>query len=204
MIKSDLRKLYLSRQKEMSEDVREAMSKRIADHLFSTFDLADVSVLHCFVPIEKFREINTRIIFAKLWRDFPHIQTVVPRVDFNASQMHSLKFTHETELVRNVWDIDEPVHSDLVETESIDMVLVPGLCFDAQGHRVGFGKGFYDRFLRTCRQDCIKIGLSYFEPDETIEDVHEGDVRLDYVVSPDQVYDTSLDNGRRDRTAPRA
>ena len=65
--------------------------------------------------------------------------------------------------------------------KSIDMVLVPGLCFDGDGHRVGYGKGFYDRFLKTCRPDCIKIGLSYFEPVESIDDVHEGDVRLDFV-----------------------
>lgn len=185
MNKAELRRQYLAKQKAISDEERESASKRIADHFFSEFDLGRTRVLHSFVPIEKFKEINTRVIFSKLWREFPHIQTVVPRVDFATDQIRNLKFTHETELVRNVWDIDEPDHDDDVETQTIDMVLVPGLCFDRQGHRVGYGKGFYDRFLKTCRPACVKVGLSYFEPVELIDDVHEGDFRLDAVVTPD-------------------
>jgi len=183
MNKAELRQQYLEKQKMLSEEERHSASSRIADHFFSGFDLAGVRILHAFIPIEKFNEINTRIIFAKLWRDFPHIETVVPRVDFKTNSIHNLKFTHETELVRNAWDIDEPGHDELVETSSIDMVLVPGVCFDRDGHRVGYGKGFYDRFLKTCRPDCVKIGLSFFEPVEKIDDVHNGDIALDFLVS---------------------
>lgn len=187
MYKAELRRQYLAKQEAMSEDERDSASRRIADHFFSGFDLDDVRILHSFVPIEKFKEINTRLIFAKLWRDFPNIQTVVPRVDSETDGIRSLKFTHETELVRNAWGIDEPAHDEFVETQSLDMVLVPGLCFDRGGHRVGYGKGYYDRYLKRCRPDCVKIGLSYFEPVEKIDDVHEGDVRLDALVTPDGV-----------------
>jgi 5-formyltetrahydrofolate cyclo-ligase len=184
MNKAELRGQYLAKQKMLSKEEVDSASRRIADHLFSSFDLRSVSVLHCFVPIEKFNEINTRLIFAKLWRDFPHVQTVVPRVDPEIDGIRSLKFTHETELVRNAWGIEEPAHDEIVESEMIDMVLVPGLCFDAQGHRVGFGKGYYDRFLKTCRPDCLKIGLSHFDPVEKIDDIHDGDVQLDFVLTP--------------------
>jgi len=187
MNKAELRQQYLAKQKILSEEERHSASTRIADHFFSGFDLASVHVLHAFIPIEKFNEVNTRIIFTKLWRDFPHIQTVVPRVDFPTGSIQNLKFSHETELVRNAWDIDEPTHDDHVETQSIDMVLVPGLCFDRIGHRVGYGKGFYDRFLRTCRSDCVKIGLSLFEPVDRIDDSHDGDVALDFVISPNGI-----------------
>jgi 5-formyltetrahydrofolate cyclo-ligase len=188
MNKTELRRQYLARQKTISEEERESASRRITDHFFSSFDLGSVRVLHSFIPIEKFNEINTRLIFAKLWRDFSHIETVVPRVDFETDGIRNLKFTHETELVKNVWDIDEPVHDELVETRSIDLVLVPGLCFDRQCHRVGYGKGFYDRFLRECRPDCLKIGLSYFEPVDEIDDLHAGDIALDLVITPGNVY----------------
>ena len=188
MNKVELRNLYLSKQRVLTADERESASRRIADQFFSAFDLAGVRCLHSFVPIEKFNEINTRIIVAKIWRDLPHIQTVVPRVDFETNTMRNVIFTHATELVRNVWDIEEPAHDEFVETEKIDMVLVPGLCFDSGGHRVGYGKGFYDRFLRTCRNDCRKIGLSYFDPVDEIDDLHAGDVGLDFVVAPDGVY----------------
>jgi 5-formyltetrahydrofolate cyclo-ligase len=183
MNKAELRRQYLEQQRALSDEERDAASKKIADHFFSGSDLSRIRILHTFLPIEKFKEVNTRVIIAKLWREFPHIQTVVPRVDFQTDRIRNLKFTHETELVRNVWDIDEPAHDDLVEDGEIDMVLVPGVCFDRQGHRVGYGKGFYDRFLRSCRPDCVKIGLSYWEPVESIDDVHEGDVRLDAVIT---------------------
>ena len=64
------------------------------------------------------------------------------------------------------------------------MVLVPLLCFDRSGHRVGYGKGYYDRFLRKCRADCKKIGLSMFDPVDEITDAGESDVRLDLVITP--------------------
>ena len=185
MDKRELRQQFLAERKTISEEELDSASRRIADHFFSRFDVGNVRVLHCFLPIEKFKEINTRLIVAKLWRDFPHIQTVVPRVHQATNSLRSLKFTHETELVTNAWGIDEPARDDFVNAEAIDLVLVPGLCFARDGHRVGYGKGYYDRFLNTCRPDCLKIGLSYFELIEKIDDVHEEDVRLDSVITPE-------------------
>jgi 5-formyltetrahydrofolate cyclo-ligase len=53
---------------------------------------------------------------------------------------------------------------------------------------VGYGKGFYDRFLSDCRPHCIKIGLSFFEPEIDIVDVLESDIKLDYCVTPESVF----------------
>src|SRR5687768_17075434 len=184
MIKSELRQLYLSKQKTISREDRASMSEGIAFQFASAFDLTGIRYLHGFIPIEKFNEVNTRPIFEVLWRDHPQIVTVVPRVDFESNELVSLTFRPGIELVRNTWEIDEPAHTEFIEPGEIDMVLVPGLCFDREGHRVGYGKGFYDRFLKTCRRDCLKVGLSYFPPVEGIDDVHDGDVRLDGVVTP--------------------
>jgi 5-formyltetrahydrofolate cyclo-ligase len=82
----------------------------------------------------------------------------------------------------------EPASGDIVDPASIDLVLVPLLILDTQGYRVGFGKGCYDKFLANCRPDCIKIGLSYFDPIEIIDDRDEFDVPLDFGVTPDNVY----------------
>ena len=68
------------------------------------------------------------------------------------------------------------------------MVFVPLLAFDKKGHRVGYGKGFYDKFLSECKPDAIKIGLSFFEPEELITDVFESDVKLDYCVTPNSIH----------------
>ena len=183
MKKSELRQAYLSRQKAISQEDRLAMSEAIADLFFRSFDLTGIRFLHSFIPIKKFNEVDTRLIVERIWRDYPHIQIVVPRVELETNDMKSVKFGRDTELVRNAWEIEEPVHDELVDPVEIDMVLTPGLCFDRGGHRVGYGKGFYDRFLRSCRSDCVKVGLSYFETIEKIDDAHDGDIALDFVVS---------------------
>lgn len=187
MLKADLRKIYLGKQKSLSPIEREQKSAQIADLFFSKFDLNPIRFLHGFLPIKKFNEIDATMIFQTIWREFPHIETLIPRINFEISEIENLKFTSEIELVENQWQIQEPKHDELVETEKIDAVLVPLLCFDMQGFRVGYGKGFYDRLLKNCRKDCLKIGLSFFPQVENIEDTKEFDVRLDYFITPDEI-----------------
>jgi 5-formyltetrahydrofolate cyclo-ligase len=187
MLKAELRKIYLARQKSLSPEERNERSRQIADGFFQNFDLSKIRFLHCFLPIAKFNEIDTKQIFERIRREFPNTQTLVPRVDFQANEIENLRFTPETELIQNQWEIHEPSHDELVETEKIDLVLVPLLCFDRKGFRVGYGKGFYDRFLKNCRADCLKIGLSYFAPIAEISDAQAFDVNLDFCVTPDQV-----------------
>lgn len=97
--------------------------------------------------------------------------------------------TPATELVENRWGVPEAVSSDQssMTTDQVDLVIVPLLAYDARGYRVGYGKGYYDRFLADCRPDVRKIGVSFFEPVPQIEDVDEFDVRLDACVTPEKV-----------------
>jgi 5-formyltetrahydrofolate cyclo-ligase len=188
MLKSELRRKYLARQKSFSPIERTRKSDLIGEIFFAHFDLSKIHFLHCFLPIEKFNEVETHIILQRAQRDYPHIKTLVPRVNFETNEIENLLFTHETELAPNLWQIHEPIHDELVETDKIDAVLVPLVCFDELGFRVGYGKGFYDKFLKNCRADCLKIGLSFFPPVEKIEDAQIFDVRLDYCVTPEKVF----------------
>jgi 5-formyltetrahydrofolate cyclo-ligase len=187
MLKAELRKIYLARQKSLSAAERSEKSLLIAANFFRNFDLRPIRYLHCFLPIEKFNEIRTKPIFERIWQDFPQIETLAPRVDFHSNEIENLKFTPATELIENAWQIREPARDEAIETEKIDLVLIPLLCFDERGFRVGYGKGFYDRLLKNCRADCRKIGLSYFSPVAEIEDAHEADVKLDFCVAPEGV-----------------
>ena len=187
MMKARLRKIYLEKQKSLSDAERNERSRQIADGFFKNFNLADIRFLHVFLPIEKNREIETTFIYKRLWQNFPKITTVTSRVDFQTMTLENLRFGADTKLVRNRWHILEPTEGELIETEKIDAVLVPLLCFDASGFRVGYGKGFYDNFLSECRQDCLKIGLSYFAPVKEISDTQSFDVKLDFCVTPETV-----------------
>lgn len=86
----------------------------------------------------------------------------------------------------NKYGIPEPSEGQTVSTDRIDVVIVPLLVADKNGHRVGYGGGFYDRFLSTCRDDTLKVGLSFFPPVSTpVSDVDLHDISLDALVSPD-------------------
>ena len=197
MIKSELRKIYLAKQKSLLLFEGKQKGEQIVDNFFTNFNLNKINFLHCFLPIEKFNEIDTNLIFQKIWREFPQIETLAPRVNFQTGKIENLKFASETELVKNAWEIFEPTHDAMIETERIDLVLIPLLCFDARGFRVGYGKGFYDKFLKNCRANCLKIGLSYFAPVEKISDAQNFDVELDFCVTPEKVWQFSNKIHRR-------
>ncbi|MEP6847289.1 MAG: 5-formyltetrahydrofolate cyclo-ligase [Acidobacteriota bacterium] len=188
MNKAELRSLYLERRKATSGDEIQKHSLRISDRFFSSFDLSGVKYLHSYIQIAKFNEIDTLPIIERVWTEFPNIKTVAPKFDFDSGELTSIEYDGETIHLHNSWSIPEPRTGDLLDPQKIDLVIVPMLCCDRTGHRVGYGKGIYDRFLRRCRDDCKKIGLNAFEPVKRIDDVGEHDIALDYCVTPEALF----------------
>lgn len=188
MNKSDLRKLYLEKRKSLPVSALSEKSGQIANRFFENIDLSGARVLHTFIPIRKFNEIDTSMICYRIWRDMPSIVTAAPRMVRTSGDIESVRFDQDTVWAENSWGIREPSGGESVEARSIDLVIVPLLCFDEAGHRVGYGKGIYDRFLAECRPDCRKVGVSYFPPVESIDDVNDTDVRLDICVTPNRTF----------------
>jgi 5-formyltetrahydrofolate cyclo-ligase len=144
------------------------------------------SYFHIFLTIKNNKEVDTSPILAILHGKDKQI--VLPKV----SSDHGLKnflLTDSTLLVPNALNIPEPVEGIEIPETKIDVVFVPLMAFDTNGHRVGYGKGYYDNFLRKCKPEVIKIGLSFFNTSEQIEDTHARDVKLDYCVTPDRIYE---------------
>ncbi len=187
MTKNELRQIYLNRQKVLSSGERAEKSQRVALRFFEGIDLSKTKVLHCFIPIEKFNEVDTLPILRALGSASPEVRIAAPRLNFESGEMECAAYDADTELVENAWGIWEPA-GETIESAMVDMVLVPGLAFDRTGHRVGYGKGFYDRFLKRCRADCVKIGLSLFELVADIADIHEGDMTLDLCITPEGIF----------------
>ena len=105
--------------------------------------------------------------------------------------MQHFLLTDQTRFQKNALGIPEPVSGIEIEALKIDVVFVPLLAFDNKGNRVGYGKGYYDRFLARCKPDCIKIGLSFFEEEQDSFIIEPTDIPLDYCVTPEQLYDFS-------------
>lgn len=188
MNKSELRKIYLEKRASLSPTEVAVASGRIADSFFENVVMPPGGVLHTFVRIAKFNELDTSVIYYRLWRDRPDIATAAPRTDLKTGVIDSVRFQANTDLATNAWGIREPADGDIIAAGDIDVVLVPLLCFDRTGHRVGYGKGIYDRFLAACRPDCKKVGVSLFSPVDEIDDVTSSDFRLDVCITPDSVF----------------
>lgn len=187
MTKSELRKKYLEKRSRLSVAETAAMSAEIAERFFAETDLTGVSNIHTFIRIRKFNEIDTSNIYFRIWRDSPQIKTFAPRMNTASGELESVPFDAKTKLVENRWGIREP-EGDAADPAKLDLVIVPLLCFDAHGQRVGYGKGFYDRFLARCRPGCKKIGVSYFPPVPEISGITETDVPLDACIMPSGLF----------------
>jgi 5-formyltetrahydrofolate cyclo-ligase len=185
MTKKELRTKYKELRNNFSDIEIEGMSLAIANQLIK-LPIWDKLYYHIFLAIKEHKEVDTQnllhILFGK------DKEVVVSKSDFDSLKMTHFLLTENTKLKKNKYNIPEPVNGLEVPIAKIDVVFVPLLAFDIKGNRVGYGKGFYDEFLRDCQTDTIKIGLSFFEPELDIEDVSTADVALDYCITPNCVY----------------
>jgi 5-formyltetrahydrofolate cyclo-ligase len=185
MLKADLRKKYKALRSDLSMETIDRLSIDIANKLLK-LPIWDVSFYHIFLTIEEQKEINTDYILNILSGKDKHI--VFSKSDFETMLMTHYLLTDNTIIKKNKYNIPEPVDGIEITNNKIEVVFVPLLAFDKKGHRVGYGKGFYDRFLNDCKPDTIKIGLSFFEAEDGIDDIFKNDVKLDYCVTPEKTY----------------
>jgi 5-formyltetrahydrofolate cyclo-ligase len=188
MTKTELRKIYLEERLSLSEHEYERMNLGICENFFSSMDFSKINVIHSFIPMEKTKEPDTWLIIERIQEEYPHIRISLPRINVKTIDIDNIFFETHKQLKTNPWGIPEPQYGEATETKDIDMVLVPMLIGDRRGHRVGYGKGFYDKFLSTCSKDCISVGLCFFEPIQAIGDINNLDIPLRYFVTPLMVH----------------
>jgi 5-formyltetrahydrofolate cyclo-ligase len=195
MNKSDIRKIYAEKRKLLSPQDLELRSKVISDKFFKGFDLTGIRSAHIFLPITAKKEINTWHLINRLREERPDIKLVVSKSDLLDGTLENFIFTQSTILIENNWGIPEPSGGDRFSNLDIDLVFVPLLAFDKKGNRVGYGKGYYDKFFKECRPDVLKVGLSLEEPARKIN-AELFDIPLTHCVTPLAVYNF-LTSGRK-------
>ena len=182
--KDELRKKYRDLRGKLSTEEVLENSIAIANHCLAV-DLWTKSLYHLFLSSEKKNEVNTSFLLSVL--QGKDKQIVVSKI-LNESKLEHYLLSDQTLLKENDYGIPEPVSGIKINPLEIDVVFLPLLVFDKQGHRVGYGKGYYDRFLADCQKETIKVGISFFEPIDKIEDIDENDIAMDFVVTPNQVF----------------
>lgn len=188
MLKRELRREFLEKRKKLSDDETQLISQQIADLFVKSFGLKKFQYLHVYLPLPRQREIDTLLLVEQVRVCCPQVRVLVPKADPATMSMESYLFDDQTQLVVSHWGIPEPAGGTPVAPERIDVIVVPLLAFDLRGQRVGYGKGFYDRYLSRCRPDVLKIGLSCFDPVAEITDAGPHDVRLDYCITPEKAW----------------
>ena len=185
MLKKELRLKYKALRNQLSENELDEKSLAIANKVL-TLPIWEKTYFHIFLPITEHKEVNTEFILHLLAGKDKEI--IISKSDFETRNLSHFLLTDNTKIKKNKYNIPEPIDGIEVPTSKIDVVFVPLLAFDKTGNRVGYGKGFYDKFLSECNPKTIKIGLSFFETEDLISDVFESDMELDYCVTPQGVY----------------
>ena len=183
MTKNQIRKEALEQRNSLSATESASLSQKLLEG-FKTLKFSKIKVVHVFLPIAAKNEPNTYLFIEWLLQEHPEIEIIVPKADFDNGLMSSYTYTGREDLTNSAYGIPEPKNAKLT-TVKPDMVLIPLLAFDEKGYRVGYGKGFYDRFLQDL--DTQKIGLSFFDAITEINDVHLKDIRLDKCITPNGI-----------------
>ncbi len=194
MTKKELRTLYKQKRNVLSAEERDLLSRQIAERLLLfPNSLWEHHTYHIFLPIERLAEINTNYIL-NILRD-KNKQIAVPKMDSNTRTLSSILLSKDTQLINNAWGIPEPKQGVIITPKTIDVVFVPLLAYDKYGNRIGYGGGYYDRFLSECKDETLKIGLSYFPPENNFYALRNAtDVFLDYAITPSSSYTLTKKN----------
>jgi 5-formyltetrahydrofolate cyclo-ligase len=161
---------------------REANDVAISQLCQSEFEWQWMRRVHLFLPLRRKHEIETWGLIEWIWDKQPRVQVYVPLLV--GREMEQVRVTRGAAWSLNRFGIPEPREGELLTSdEPLDLILAPLLAVDIHGCRVGYGGGYYDKFMAT-RPEARKVGLAY-ESWLTHDDIETSaqDVRLDGVVT---------------------
>jgi 5-formyltetrahydrofolate cyclo-ligase len=184
MDKANLRKEYLRLRSQLGHEEWERRNRALFTLLFELPGWELVRTLHTYLPMASHHEPDTWRAIHTLRNRYPAVRIALPRINSFTGELEHGEFTSREALLPGQWGILEPSGQAVIAETEMDWILVPMLVGDNQGYRIGYGKGYYDKFLAKCRPDAMKVGISLFPLMEKIP--HEAhDIPLDWVVTPE-------------------
>ena len=180
MLKSELRKEYKEKRSALTDSQRYSFDLSISEGIKSFLLQNDLKKVHVFLPIEKWKEFNSFQVLND--KELSRVSFCVPVVD--GEEMKAVAYNLES-LTISKWGIPEPKGDYISDVSDLELILVPLLVCDYRGSRVGYGKGFYDRFLKSLPVSVKKIGVSYFPLLTNEIDTDDWDIPLNGVFTPE-------------------
>ncbi|MGI4020693.1 MAG: 5-formyltetrahydrofolate cyclo-ligase [Janthinobacterium lividum] len=187
MLKAELRKIYLEKRLQLLEAKYQSLNQQLLQQ-FKRLDFEGITSIHIFLPMMRTKEPNTQPLIHYLQKEYSQIKRVFPKANFQQKTLTHFLDDEALVIIENKFGIPEPVSGTKFYIDKNSMVIVPLLAFDLAGNRVGYGGGFYDRFLLKCEAGTQFIGLSFFDPVALIEDVDEFDIKLHQCITPEKIW----------------
>ena len=187
MNKNNLRNKFMIRRENFSDDKIECKSQQLINKfLGSDFYKGNNSI---FIYVSYKNEVQTHDLIKKMINDNKDVY--VPQPNPETKEMEAVLIRKFNDLTEGSYGILEPIESSSrIEPSLLDLIIVPGLVFSLKGYRIGYGGGFYDRFLsRTNQNDCPpwKLGFAYNE--FIIDKVpnNQYDLPVDFIISENKI-----------------
>jgi len=184
--KEEFRRKYRQLRKKLSEEDVHELSLRLTQQVEKWLAWKpEWDHFHLFFPIARFTEVNTFFLKAVLERMDKTLYT--SQVIKESLKLETLKLPKDAAFFLDEWGIPVPQESLRTTSEKIEVIFLPLLAYDKAGNRLGFGKGYYDAFLAELERPVVKVGLSFFEPEDRLPvDAH--DIPLDFCITPRQIH----------------
>jgi len=182
-MKKTLRKEIFKLRKALTKDDCFSRSEAIMNKLSKRGFLANKRSVHLYYPINN--EVNTADLIEQLWAK--GIEVIMPRTDIAGKKIDNYRVSSFDQLEKTTFNLLEPKISTAKHTGECDIILIPGLAFDHNLNRLGYGGGFYDRFL--ANTTALKIAIAYdFQVKESIpSEAH--DIKMDFIVTEQRIYE---------------
>lgn len=182
MDKNELRKKYKKIRDSISN--KEAKEKRIIENLIHEEIYKQAKTIALYSSINS--EVGTNLFASICKKDNKTL--AYPRV-IKENEMLFFKISKLEELEEGTFHIKEPKNNieNLIPKEEIDLMIIPGLCFDTNKNRIGYGKGYYDNYLKDSK--IIKVGIC-FDAQITKEKIeaNKNDIKMDYIITENRIY----------------
>ena len=186
MTREEIRSEVREKRKTVSGIQVAEMSIRICEKIVALPEYVRARRVLCYSAVPD--EVQTEGILWAIMHSGRELYLPVAR---RGGLMDAVRVTEDTEMKPDIYGIDTPVSGDTLPPEELDLALIPGIAFDRNGNRLGFGKGYFDRFLARCR--CPFIGLAYeLQLVDAIE-ARPHDVPMDRIVTEKAVYTCGAD-----------
>ena len=180
MDKEELRKKYIDIRKKVEDRVRKSNS--ICQKVLETEEFKKAKIIACYMSLPT--EVDTKLLIEE---SIKYGKTVVlPKVNGQELEFYIIKDLDNSGFERSAIGVEEPkeFYHEKIDVYLIDLIIVPGICFDKEGNRLGFGKGYYDRTLKRTN-NTYSIGICFREQivQEKVIPVNSFDKKVDLVIS---------------------